>query len=1767
MKTKLGSDKTQKSTHQSLTKPFGKKFMSFVLCICMLTAMLSAMPISVFAEESGRCGVYATWTLDDEGTLTISGTGNMTDWNSSIVAPWHGYRDRIKTVVIQNSVTSIGNGAFSGCSSLTSITIPNSVTSIGGDAFEDCSSLTSINIPNSVISIGDYAFRSCESLTSINIPDSVTSIGAEAFNYSGLKSVDISDNISYIGTCAFACCRFLENINVGSKNLNYSSLDGNLYTKDKTILYQYAIGKKNTSFDIPNDVMTIGECAFANAELTSINIPYGVIYIENYAFTDSLITKIYIPGSVMSVDEGAFDCCFKLTDVNIANGVKIIGEDAFRGCESLTSITIPNGVTSIGDNAFSYCKSLTSISIPNSVTSIGNSAFGDCTSLTSINIPNSVTSIGDYAFSLCDSLTSITIPNSVTSIGEYTFFHCSSLTSITIPNSVTSIGGDAFEDCSSLTSINIPNSVTYIGNYVFRGCGSLTSVTIPNSVTSIGYGAFEGCSSLTSVTIPNSVTSIGYGAFEGCESLTSINIPNSVTYIGNYVFRGCYNLTDVYYTGSEEQWKKIDKDFLNEELTNATIHYNCVDKSDGAWQGATEDIKNRNSKELKLAIYQNKSDSAKTDDSYALASGASVSNNIDSAVSDSKGMVTLKNSGDNITVKKQGYLERTLTARRAAMSKNIYLQPNSGNKPIIQAVWVGDTDVYNSSYSVDITSKDTIKIEAEVVWKGGSQGKIYLMQDSRRAEFGGNTLSTVLSNDFDVSKTIYIVAEDTNGNATKKKLKFKAGGSMNDSVNGYKLSFGDSISGTIPKNIPVIGGGKVGLDIPMIPLTVTFEDNKFYAVLGLDVAKASEDYSFTANINGNTTSKYEKTTKYLFENIKDGFKKSADKYNFSKLKSKWKKAKYNYSAKLGFEADLTVLGYLEGYVDSNGGVSLLDGGVGINPSFGISIGSQIIPVPPLYWEAELKGEIEGMVSLYMNDTAKNFKPSGSIGGSVTLKGGVGLGASGVAGVSGGVKGSIGIDWDIYAAKQDYVAVSGSIGAYVKAFTGPITWIDKSFPFAKGIIWDYPSTRVNMLSLGDETDFYNADEYSLIDRGYAEIESRFTANDVDIEMFAFAPQNKTEKTLKTNVYTYSEPKLVEFSDGTMLAIWLDDDTARSAINRTTVVYSYYDGASWSAPEQVSNDGTGDYAPDLKIINDTAYIAWINSDKKLSDDAEKTEIFKTWEISVAEFDKTNKTFKNISAVTDNAETDMMPRIFGDNSEISIVWVKNSSDDIFGQSNTYSIMTSTLSNGEWSDVKVYADGLMPIDSLDGCRYGNSTYIAYATDLDGDQTDCTDKEVYLNKKRLTDNAVLDSKPVFSNDALYYYSGGEIVEYNLADGSSKTVAEAVSTDRFNVISDGKNSAIVYGNSDSLITELSAVMYDSESEKWGESITLTDLDSDITGYSGVFSKDGKMKFIINKTAITGDIDSENPYGQTDISLFTVIPGYDLSVGDIVYHEEMLLPGNTLELYTEVKNSGELTVNDYKVEISDNSGQILATTYNKDSILPGETVDFTAYYPLGNDDFVPHNIKLTVVPIRVTDSDDSDNSAEVYLNCENISLENLDYGIANDGSVVIYGDVVNRGYGEAEGITATLYKDSPDGEKVESVKINEKLGTLDLAPISFNVPFENNAVYYVKLDKAGQNSDFVVLEYQSKDMIMFNRDANNIAVNSTKETGTATLAAALYRDGRLVELQMTPISIKVGENIFESPISDYKNADTVKIMVWDNLGKMTPLFDSCTVDLK
>ncbi len=247
-----------------------------------------------------------------------------------------------------------------------------------------------------------------------------------------------------------------------------------------------------------------------------------------------------------------------------------------------------------------------------------------CSGIKKIVVEEDVTSIGQNAFYDCDSCTSVTLPTGLTSIGNYTFYGCRSLTSVSIPNSVTSIGGAAFYGCSSLTSIKvedgnavycsengvlfneerttiihypagcaeksytIPSSVTSIGEETFFDCDSLTSVSIPDSVTSIGDWAFAYCRSLTSVSIPDSVTSIGNWAFSSCRSLTSVSIPSSVTSIRDYAFGGCSSLKDVYYSGSESDWKKISID-SDSPLTGATIHYNSTgpEGEDSSSEGET----------------------------------------------------------------------------------------------------------------------------------------------------------------------------------------------------------------------------------------------------------------------------------------------------------------------------------------------------------------------------------------------------------------------------------------------------------------------------------------------------------------------------------------------------------------------------------------------------------------------------------------------------------------------------------------------------------------------------------------------------------------------------------------------------------------------------------------------------------------------------------------------------------------------------------------------------------------------------------------------------------------------------------------------------------------------------------------------------------------------------------------------------------------------------------------------------------------------------
>ncbi len=487
-----------------------KKILSIFLAACLI---FSLMPVSAMADTtaSGTCGDNLTWTLEN-GTLTISGTGEMTDFSTSLnpdgsgtmitSAPWGEYYETIKSVVIENGVTNIGGYAFYKCSSVTSITMPNSVTSIGKFAFRGCSNLKSVTIGNGVTVIGDRAFDDCRKIENVYYNGDIKS-------WLGIEFKFANSNPCYYG----------------------SDL--------------YFDGKLATDIVIPDGVTSVGYSAFYGcSSLTSVTIPDGVTNIGLYAFKD----------------------CDGLTSVTIADSVTSIDVSAFYGCSSLTSVTLGSGVTSIGGNAFEDCNKIKNVYYNGDIQSWLGISLGGYYS-TPCN--------GSNLYFNGKLVTDVVIPKSITSIGGHAFYGCSSITSVVIPDSVTSIGENAFHDCTGLTSVTIPDSVTSIGEYAFYNCSSLTSVAIPGSVASIEKYAFYDCESLTNVTIGNGVTSIGDYAFRYCSSLTSMTIPDSVTSIGTEAFYWCSSLRDVAFSGTKKAWSLIGCN-LSSVSSSVRMHYNCA---------------------------------------------------------------------------------------------------------------------------------------------------------------------------------------------------------------------------------------------------------------------------------------------------------------------------------------------------------------------------------------------------------------------------------------------------------------------------------------------------------------------------------------------------------------------------------------------------------------------------------------------------------------------------------------------------------------------------------------------------------------------------------------------------------------------------------------------------------------------------------------------------------------------------------------------------------------------------------------------------------------------------------------------------------------------------------------------------------------------------------------------------------------------------------------------------------------------------------------
>lgn len=579
-----------------------KRFVSLLLAISMILSLMPVSAVTAFAEgenngaakiiAEGNCGVETenngknlSWTLDNNGVLTISGNGAMKNyWFSDYYRPgWYRYKkDEITSVVFSGNITHIGDWAFDQCENIQNVTykdydgaagvgvaLPKSVITIGDHAFSRTGVTGTLKLPENLTTIGAYAFYQCTNLTGpLVIPQGIKSIEEKTFAECGFTGdITIPDDMTTIGDHAFDKCT---NIN----SVRYTDYHG------------------DAGIALPESVTTIGKYAFSDTGVTGpLELPKNLPAIGSHAFYQcrKLNGKLTIPKNITEIDEAVFERCGFTGDLVIPDNVTKIGSCAFQSTYNNTGkLILPDGLTEIGFEAFYDSHFQGDLTIPNSVTTLAQRAFEEGSFSGKLTLSNSLQTLNLWTFYNCRGFYGdLVIPASVTTIGKGVFdgSYYGNITGekgrliFADGSQLTEIGEGAFQECPNLTGeLKLPNTVETIGSLAFKGNGFTGELKLPANLKELGESAFENCSGLTGritfpsnmstihstvfcrtriteVVIPSSIGSVWVDAFYYCNSLKKVYLPAEIPTIYDRSFRGCSNVK-FYYPGYKAEWDK-----------------------------------------------------------------------------------------------------------------------------------------------------------------------------------------------------------------------------------------------------------------------------------------------------------------------------------------------------------------------------------------------------------------------------------------------------------------------------------------------------------------------------------------------------------------------------------------------------------------------------------------------------------------------------------------------------------------------------------------------------------------------------------------------------------------------------------------------------------------------------------------------------------------------------------------------------------------------------------------------------------------------------------------------------------------------------------------------------------------------------------------------------------------------------------------------------------------------------------------------------------
>ena len=785
-----------------------------------------------------------------------------------------------------------------------------------------------------------------------------------------------------------------------------------------------------------------------------------------------------------------------------------------------------------------------------------------------------------------------------------------------------------------------------------------------------------------------------------------------------------------------------------------------------------------------------------------------------------------------------------------------------------------------------------------------------------------------------------------------------------------------------------------------------------------------------------------------YEHIKElikSFEKSPSTASWNSLKGIINNVK-KLDFKIGFNMSGSILGFVE--CDLKTG-AIKDSGLFIIAEASVSARAPVYPL--LFLKFEVVGNMTGTNIRFVLTDAGKIGANGEIEFSVNLKAGLEADifiANAYAGASGGLRCEFA---DISDVKNNF-KVNADFTLFIEA--GVLFW-------GGALEWKFADLPLYTSSAQKRSQIYSLTKDDLKFIKPINRVSTFS-NDPDVFL--------------SNVQTYCSPQIISLGDNKMIMLYIDDVTSRSAENRTTLMYSIFDGAQWSSSLPVYDDGTVDFAPEIYPDgNGGAHIVWQNAKTVFDSDVTLDEMTPNMELYYAYWN--GSSMDNITSLTSNGDYESKHVIVSNGNDIAVVWQENSENDPFGLTGTNQIYRKQFKNGNWQKSEIIASGLNPINSIATSYVGTNNVVAYTAKTNSDTSSMDDLEVFYfdgSTSRITNDTIADYSVNFLDEELYWISDNAVVSVTGGDIATKTTAIAQIPDSVSNIETLKNAngqkAIVWSQEDETNTKIYGTYYNESTDKFGIAAPLSNGDGIIRGWNATMMPDGQIQLSYCAAEMLDESVNNRPYGQLNLIQKAADKFFDISVSEAVTYDGEVVPNGEIMLSADVYNNGSENVTQFDAAVIAPDGTVIQNGTIDSNVAVGENKTLEIPFAL------PSEITKTDYQLKITPHDGEDiflddNQSAFTVGYADLAIHEVKEERTDTGRRLVV-TIINQGYESADGafkvidgsVSQEVFSDNnisqlEPGKTVEfiyEIEENRLDSSISEDPLLFNLEIESPA---------------------------------------------------------------------------------------------------------------